>query len=146
MQGRAGTGTRRQVVRRVVYGGPRRFCRDMARRGLGSTLHTASRARWDGTLRGLCAPLRRRTRCGASRQRRHQARVWLVVDLSNGVLPHKRLRQQGRSRTPAMAIGLAAQVWSSRDSLWDPVHPDPVGRHLREQRVKDLLLPALEAG
>jgi hypothetical protein len=102
--------------------------------------------RWYGTLRGLCAPLRRRTRCGSSRQRRHQARVWLVVDLYNCVLPHKRLRQQGRSRTPAMAIGLAAQVWSSRDYLWYPVHPDPVGRQLREQRVKDLLMPALEAG
>jgi hypothetical protein len=146
VQGREGTGTRLQVVRRVVYGGPRRCCRDMARRGLGSTLHTASRARWYGTLRGRCAPLRRRTRCGASRQRRHQARGWWVVDLSNGVLPQKRVRQQGRSRTPAMAIGLAEPVWSSRDSLWSPVPPDPVGRHLREQRVQDLLMPALEAG
>jgi hypothetical protein len=70
----------------------------------------------------------------------------LVVDLSNCVVPHKSLRQHGRSRTPAMAIGLAARVWSSRDDLWHPVHPDPVSRHLMGQRVKELLTPALETG
>lgn len=143
---RDGKGKLLQVVRRVVYGGPRRFFRDMARRGLGSTIHTAYMERWYGTLRGLCAPLRRRTRCGSSSQRRHQARVWLVVDLYNFVLPHKSLRQHGRPRTPAMAIGLAERVWSYRDYLWHPVHSDPASRHLMEQRVKELLTPALEAG
>jgi hypothetical protein len=45
-----------------------------------------------------------------------------------------------------MAIGLAEQVWSYRDYLWYPVHPDPLGRQLMQQRVKALLTPALEAG
>jgi len=143
---RHGKGQLLQVVRRVVYGGPRRFFRDMARRGLGSTIHTASLERWYGTLRGLCAPLRRLTRCGSASQRRHRARVWLVVDLYNFVLPHKSLRQRGRLRTPAMAIGLAEHVWSYRDYLRYPVHPDPLGRHLMEQRVKERLTPALETG
>ena len=44
------------VVSRVVYGGPRRFLRDMGRRGLGATIHPAFMERWYGTLRGLCAP------------------------------------------------------------------------------------------
>ena len=146
VQGREGTGKLLRVISRVVYGGPRRFVLEMARRGLRPSIHTAFMKRWYGTLRGLCAPLRRRTRCGAASQRRHHARVWLVVDLYNFVLPHKSLRQQGRPRTPAMAIGLAQHVWSDRDSIWHPVHPDPLGRQLMEQRVKELLTPALEAG
>jgi hypothetical protein len=118
----------------------------MERRGLGATIHTAFMERWYGTLRGLCAPLRRRTRCGSSSQSRHHARVWLLVDLYNFVLPHKSLRQQGQPRTPAMVIGLAAHVWSYRDYIWYPVHPDPLGRQLMQQRVKERLLPALQAG
>lgn len=135
-----------RVVSRVVYGGPRRFVLEMARRGLRPSIQTAFMERWYGTLRGLCAPLRRRTRCGSSSQSRHHARVWLLVDLYNFVLPHKSLRQQGRPRTPAMAIGLAEHVWSYRDYLWYPVHPDPLGRQLMQQRVKELLTPALETG
>jgi IS1 family transposase len=143
---RDATGNRLHVVSRVVYGGPRRFFREMERRGLGATIHTAFMERWYGTLRGLCAPLRRRTRCGSSSQSRHHVRVWLLVDLYNFVLPHKSLRQQGQPRTPAMVIGLAAHVWSDRDYIWYPVHPDPLGRQLMQQRVKELLIPALQAG
>jgi hypothetical protein len=135
---RDGKGKLLQVVRRVVFGGPRRFLAEMARRGLGSTIHTAFMERWYGTLRGLCAPLRRRTRCSSLSQSRHRARVWLLVDLYNFVLPHKSLRQQGRPRTPAMAQGLADHVWSYGDYLWYPVHPDPVGRQLIQQRVEEL--------
>jgi len=146
VQGREGPGKLLHVGSRVVDGGPRRFVREMARRGRQPSIHTACRARWDGTLRGLCAPWRRRTRCRAASPRRHQARVGLVVDLDTCVLPHKSLRQQGRPRTPAMAIGLAQHVWSDRDSSGYPVQPAPLGRQLMEQRVKELLLPALEAG
>jgi hypothetical protein len=135
-----------RVVSRVVHGGPRRFVREMAHRGLGTTIQTAFMERWYGTRRGLCAPLRRRTRCGSSSQRRHHARVWLFVDLYNFVLPHKSLRHQGRPRTPAMVIGLAEHMWSDRDYIWYPVHPDPLSRQLMEQRVKELLTPALETG
>jgi hypothetical protein len=70
----------------------------------------------------------------------------LVVDLYNFVLPHKSLRQQGRLRTPAMALGVAGHEWSYQDYIWYPVHPDPLGRQLMQQRVKELLVPALEAG
>jgi transposase-like protein len=146
VKGRDGTGKLLRVISRVVYGGPRRFALEMASRGLRPSIHTAFMERWYGTLRGLCAPLRRRTRCGSASQSRHQGRVWLVVDLYNFVLPHKSLRQQGRSRTPAMVIGLAEHVWSYGDYIWYPVHSDPLGRQLMQQRLKELLTPALEAG
>jgi IS1 family transposase len=140
------TGKLLRVVSRVVYGGRRRFVQEMACRGLRPSIQTAFMERWYGTLRGLCAPLRRRTRCSSATQRRHRARVWLVVDLYHCVLPHKSLRQQGRLRTPAMAIGVAGHVWSYQDYIWYPVHPDPLGRQLMQQRVKELLVPALEPG
>jgi transposase-like protein len=143
---RDGTGKLLRVVTRVVYGGPRRFVQEMASRGLRPSIQTAFMERWYGTLRGLCAPLRRRTRCSSASPRRHRARVWLVVDLYNFVLPHKSLRQGGRPRTPAMAIGVAGHVWSYQDYLWCPVHPDPLDRQRMQQRVKELLVPALEAG
>jgi hypothetical protein len=142
---RDGTGKLLRVVTRVVYGGPRRFVQEMAGRGLRPSIQTAFMERWYGTLRGLCAPLRRRTRCSSASPRRHRARVWLVVDLYNFVLPHRSLRQEGRPRTPAMATGLARHVWSYRDYIWYAVHPDPLDRQLMHQRVKELLVPALEA-
>jgi hypothetical protein len=146
VKGRPGTGKLLRVVSRLVYGGPRRCVQEMACRGLRPSIHTAFMERWYGTRRGLCAPLRRRTRCSSASQRRHRARVWLVVDLYHFVLPHKSLHQQGRLRTPAMAIGVAGHGWSYQDSIGYPVHPDPLGRQLMQQRVKDLLVPALEAG
>jgi IS1 family transposase len=143
---RDGTGTLLRVLTRVVDGGPRRVVHEMACRGLRPSIQTAFIERWDGTLRGLCAPLRRRTRCSSASQSRHRARVWLVVDLYNFVLPHKSLRQEGRPRTPAMASGIATHVWSYREYIWYPVHPDPLGHQLMQQQVKELLSPALEAG
>ena len=128
---------------------PNGFQELVGRRAFGHGEHQImDELRWlaVSTLRGLCAPLRRRTRCSSASQRRHRARVWLVVDLYNFVLPHKSLRQQGRLRTPAMAIGVAGHVWSYQDYLWYPVHPDPLGHQLMQQRVKELLVPALEAG
>jgi hypothetical protein len=143
---RDGTGKLLRVVSRVVYGGPRRLVLEMASRGLRPSIHTAFMERWYGTLRGLCAPLRRRTRCRSSSQNRHRARVWWLVELYNFVLPHQSWRQHGRPRTPAMAIGLAQHVWSYRYYLWYSVHPDPLDRQLMPQRAKAQLIPALEAG
>ena len=143
---RDGTGKLLRVATRVVDGGPRRFVQEMAGRGLRPSIQTAFMERWYGTLRGLCAPLRRRTRGSSASPRRHRARLWLVVDLDNFVLPHTSLRQEGRPRTPAMAIGIAGHVWSNQDYIWYPVHPDPLSRLLMQQRVKELLTPALEAG
>ena len=47
----------------VVFSGPRRLVKRLHLRQLGETIQTAFMERWYGTLRGLVAPLRRRTRC-----------------------------------------------------------------------------------
>ena len=136
-----------QVVegsRRVVHGGPRRFGKQLRLRQLGETIQTAFMERWYGTLRGLVAPLRRRTRCLSWSRARHRGKVWLMVSLYNFVMPHKSLRQGRTPRTPAMAIGLTDHVWSYRESIWLPVHADPIVTKHLDERIAQLLPPALQ--
>jgi hypothetical protein len=133
-----------EVSRRVVFGGPRRFGKQLRLRQLGETIQTAFMERWYGTLRGLVAPLRRRTRCLSWSRTRHRGKVWLVVSLYNFVMPHKSLRQGRTLRTPAMAIGLTDHVWSYREYIWLPVHTDPVLTTQMDERIAPLLTPALQ--
>ena len=133
-----------EVNRRVVFGGPRRFMQQLRLRQLGTTIQTAFMERWYGTLRGLVAPLRRRTRCLSWSWGRHRGRLWLMVSLYNFVMPHKSLRQGRTRRTPAMAIGLTNHIWSYREYIWLPVHADPVLRQQMDEQIEHLLTPALQ--
>jgi IS1 family transposase len=132
-----------EVCQRVIFGGPRRFFKELSRRRLGTTIQTAFMERWYATLRGLVAPLRRRTRCLSWSSVRHQGRVWLIVSLYNWVMPHKSLRQGRQPCTPAMALGLADHVWTYREYIWLPVHVDLIGKQRMEERLIQLLTPAL---
>jgi hypothetical protein len=132
------------VRRRVIFGGPRRFGKQLRLRQLGTMIQTAFMERWYGTLRGLVAPLRRRTRCLSWSRGRHQGRLWLLVSLYNFVMPHKSLRQGRTRRTPAMAIGLTDHIWSYREYIWLPVHKEPVLTRQMEERIARLLTPALQ--
>ena len=138
------TGQVVEVSRRVVYGGPRRFRKQLRLRQLGKTIQTAFMERWYGTLRGLVAPLRRRTRCLSWSRPRHRGKVWLLVSLYNFVMPHKSLRQGRTPRTPAMAIGLTDHLWSYSEYIWLPVHTDPVLTMQMDERIARLLTPALQ--
>lgn len=132
-----------EVSTRVVFGGPRRFSKQLRLRQLGETIQTAFMERWYGTLRGLVAPLRRRTRCLSWSRLRHRGKGWLMVSLYNFVMPHKSLRQGRTLRTPAMAIGLTDHVWSYREYIRLPVHTDPVLITQMDERIAQLLTPAL---
>jgi transposase-like protein len=131
-----------EVDTRVVFGGPRRFMKQLRLRQLGTTIQTAFMERWYGTLRGLVAPLRRRTRCLAWSRGRHRGRLWLLGSLYNFVMPHKSLRQGRTRRTPAMAIGLTDHGWSYRESIWLPVYKDPALTQQMDERIARLLTPA----
>src|SRR5437870_6540545 len=133
-----------EVSRRVVFGGPRRFGKQLRLRQLGTTIQTAFMERWYGTLRGLVAPLRRRPRCLSWSRTRHRGKVWLVVSLYNFVMPHKSLRHGRTPRTPAMAIGLTDHIWSYREYVWLPVHTDPAPTQQMDARIARLLTPALQ--
>jgi len=132
------------VSRRVVFGGPRRFVKQLRLQQLGTTIQTAFMERWYGTLRGLVAPLRRRTRCLSWSRVRHRGRLWLMVSLYNFVMPHRSLRQGRTRRTPAMAIGLTDHVWSYREYIWLPLHADLGLRRQIDERIERLLIPALQ--
>lgn len=134
-----------EVHSRVVFGGPRRFVKQLGLRQLGETIQTAFMERWYGTLRGLVAPLRRRTRCLSWSRARHRGKVWLLVSLYNFVMPHKSLRQGRMVRTPALVIGLTDHVWSYREYIWLPVHADPSLTEQLDERIAHLLTPALPA-
>ena len=131
------------VKRKVIFGGPRRFFTALRARGLGTTIQTAFMERWYGTVRGWVAALRRRTRCLSWSEERHRGRVWLIVSLYNWVLPHKSLQQGRKRRTPAMALGLTDHVWSYTEYIWLPVHEDPRGNRQMEERLEQLLTPAV---
>ena len=88
--------------------------------------------------------MRRRPRCLSWSHTRHRGKIWLVVSLYNFVMPHKSLRQGRTPRTPAMAIGLADHIWSSREYIWLPVHTDPVLTKQMDKRLARLLTPALQ--
>ena len=133
-----------EVSRRVVYGGPRRFGKQLRLRQLGETIQTAFMERWYGTLRGLVAPLRRRTRCLSWSRPRHRGKVWLMVSLYHFVMPHKSLQQGRTPCTPAMAIGLTDHVGSYREYIWLPVHTDPVLTKQMDERMARLLTSALQ--
>ena len=133
-----------EVSRRVVFGGPRRFGKQLRLRQLGETIQTAFMERGYGTLRGLVAPLRRRTRCVSWIATRPRGRIWLLVSLYNFVMSHKSLRQGRTRRTPAMAIGLTDHVWSYQEYIWLPVHTDPVLTQQMDERIARLLTPALQ--
>jgi len=133
-----------EVRRRVVFGGPRRFGKQLRLRQLGETIQTAFMERWYGTLRGLVAPLRRRPRCLSWSHARHRGKVWLMVSLYNFVMPHKSLRQGRTSRTPAMALGLSDHVWSYGEYSGLPGHTAPVFRKQMDARLARLRTPALQ--
>jgi hypothetical protein len=141
---RTPTGRVGEVSRRVVFGGPRRFGQPVRLRPLGPTIQTACMERWYGALRGLVAPLRRRTRGLAWSYARHRGRLWLLVRRSNFVMPHKSLRQGHTPRTPARAIRLTDHGWSYREYIGVPVHTDPVLAKQMDERMSRLLLPALQ--
>ena len=67
-----------------------------------------------------------------------------MVSLYNFVMPHKSLRQGHTLRTPAMAIGLTDHVWSYREYIWLPVHTDPTLTKQMDERMAQLLTPALQ--
>jgi hypothetical protein len=133
-----------EVSRRGVFGGPRRFGKQWRLHQLGTTIQTAFMERWYGTLRGLVAPLRRRTRCLSWSHTRHRGKGWLVVSLYNFVMPHKSLCQGRTPRTPARAIGLTDHIWSYGAYVWLPVHPAPVFTKQMDERIARLLTPALQ--
>jgi hypothetical protein len=99
--------------------------------------------RWDGTLRGVVAPAAPHPRSILASS--PPSRTGMAASQSLQLRDAAYQPAAGRTRRPpAMAIGLTDPGWSSRESLWLPVHPDPRLREQIEQRVAHLQTPALQ--
>jgi len=137
---RNATGKLLAVRTRALFGGKRKITRLVRRLKIGRQINTAHIERLNGTLRNQQARLARRTRSASRLDQALQWSLWLWRDLYNWVRPHRSLH----NRTPAMAIGLAAEPWSVPRYVRCVVHVSPLLRAIRGEQRKTLLTSALE--
>jgi hypothetical protein len=137
---RDATGNLLRVRTRRLFGPLKQLRRRIRELGIGQDINTAHVERLNGTLRGQIARLARRTRNTSRRRRPLQWALWLWRDLYNWVRPHGSLD----GRTPAMALGLAEQVWTVRRYVQQPVHLSDLHRELWAEQRESALESALE--
>ena len=107
-----------KVSSKALFGTKKAIERRIRKLGIGQKINTSHMERLNGTIRGQQARLIRRTRHGSHREALLQYSIWLWRDLYNWTRVHYSLLDQ----TPAMALGLADQVWSVLKYVLYPVH------------------------
>jgi hypothetical protein len=138
---RDATGNLLRVRTRALFGRRQDLVRAIRRLHLGRQINTAHIERVNGTMRGQLVRLARRTRSGSRRGRMLRWALWLWRDLYNWVRPHGSL--DGRS--PAMALGLAEELWTVGRYVRHPVHVSDLARQIWAEQRERLLTPATEA-
>ncbi|MGQ9649269.1 MAG: hypothetical protein ACUVXJ_04095 [Phycisphaerae bacterium] len=138
---RSASGKLLRVRTRALFGRKRDIAKRIKRLGLGNQINTAHIERLNGTLRSQQARLARRTRNGSRVVEALQWSLWLWRDLYNGVHPHSLLK----GCTPAMALGLAEEVWSVWRYVVQPVHVSDLQREIRAEERQNWLTSALDA-
>jgi len=138
---RDATGNLLRVRTRALFGRRRDIVQRIRQLGIGRGINTAHIERINGTVRGHVARLGRRTRNGSRRRRPLQWALWLFRDLYNWTRVHASLL----GRTPAMALGLAQELWTVRQYVNHPVHVRDFQRALWAEQREELLTSALEA-
>lgn len=120
-----------KVSSKALFGKKKEIEKRIRKLGVGQKINTSHMERLNGTIRGQQARLIRRTRAGSHLQEMLQYSIWLWRDLYNWTRIHYSLLDE----TPAMALGLAEEVWSVLNYIWYPVHvSDLVCRDWAEQR------------
>jgi hypothetical protein len=127
------------VTRRRLFGRRRDILKLLKRLKLGRHINTGHIERLNGTMRTQQPRLARRTRNVSHAAKALQAALALWRDLYHWTRRHSSLR----GRTPAMAMGLAKQVWSVRDYVCYPVHVGDWQRALWAEQRKTLLTTGL---
>jgi hypothetical protein len=131
-----------KVTRKSLFGRVADIERRIRRLGIGTRINTSHLERFNGTLRGQQqGRLGRRTRHGSRRTRLLQSALWLWRDLYNWTRVHGALSGQ----TPAMAFGLARQVWTVLYYVCHPVHVSDLQRQEWQETRNSLAESALDA-
>ena len=138
---RDATGNLLRVRTRALFGRLRDVRRRIRQLGIGQGINTAHIERINGTIRGHVARLGRRTRNGSRRRRTLQWALWVFRDLYNWTRAHGSLL----GRSPAMALGLAQQLWTVRQYVNHPVHVSALQHDLWAEQRQELATSALEA-
>ena len=140
---RSKTGKVLKVKARRLFGSMKRIRWWIRRLHLGREVNTAHVERLNGTMRGHQARLARRTRDGSRLEAALQWSLSVWRDLYNWVWPHGSLSEE-EPTTPAMAMGLAGEVWSARGYVEYPVHVSDLQRQDWADRRNDVLESALD--
>lgn len=121
---RDGRGNLLKVSSKALFGKKKEIEERIRKLGIGCRINTSHMERLNGTIRGQQARLIRRTRNGSRLERMLRYSVWLWRDVYNWIRPHSSLS----NKTPAMALGLADEVWAVRRYILHPVHVSELQR------------------
>jgi hypothetical protein len=130
-----------KVTRKSLWGRVAAIERRIRKLGIGTRINTSHLERFNGTLRGQQqSRLGRRTRNGSRRTECLAYCLWLWRDLYNWTRVHSSLC----GRTPAMALGLAQEVWTVLYYVCHPVHVSILQRQEWQETHNSLAESALD--
>jgi transposase InsO family protein len=116
-----------KVTRHALFGRRKDIEQRIRQLGIGTQINTVHLERCNGTLRSQqSSRLGRRTRNGSRRTALLEGALWLWRDLYNWTRVHGALVGQ----SPAMALGLARQVWTVLSYVRHPVHVSDLQRDI----------------
>jgi len=104
--------------------------------------------RLNGTIRGQQARLERRTRSSSHLEVMLQYSIWLWRDLYNWTRVYYSLlsvRTPQEDETPAMALGLAEEVWTVLKYILYPVHVSDLQRLDWAEQCNSVLESAVDS-
>ena len=108
--------------------------------GVGQKINTSHMERLNGTIRGQQARLIRRTRAGSRREELLQCSIWLWRDLYNWTRAHYALFDH----SPAMALRLTNEVWTTMKYTLYPVHVSNLQRQDWTEQGNSILESAVD--
>ena len=135
-------GTLLKVTRKALFGRVADIEHLIRRLGIGTRINTSHVERLNGTLRTQQqGRMGRRTRNGSRRTRLLACALALWRDLYNWTQVHGALG----GRTPAMALGLAQEVWTVVRYVCHPVHVSELQRRQWTETRNSLAESAIDA-
>jgi len=129
-----------KVSTKSLFGKKKEIVKRIQELGIGRKINTSHMERLNGTIRGQQARLARRTRNGSHLEMMLQYSIWLWRDLYNWTRVHYSLLDE----TPAMALGLADEVWTVLKYILYPVHVSDIQRRDWAEQRNSVLESAVD--
>lgn len=130
-----------KVSTKALFGKKKEIEKRIQKLGIGQKINTSHMERLNGTIRGQQARLARRTRNGSHLEVMLQYSMWLWRDLYNFTRVHYSLLDE----TPAMALGLTAQVLPVLKYILYPVHVSDFQRQGWAEQRNSVLESAVDS-